>query len=202
MEVYGHPLSAPTREILVLCAELGLHYELVKVGQGDEPYLPEALNPLCKVPMLDDEGFVLAETHAIQRYLVNKVGGVEALYPADPRQRAVADQWLQWQAIRLAPQVAEFIYCSCYNPAAKDAIRRVESAKTILEQLLPELERALAEGELNTTPLSLVTIALGVSLGQLLEAGFSLTSWPQTGENLVAWLATTAFADTRSECPL
>lgn len=198
MDVYGHRLSATTREILILCAELGLSCELVEVGQGDEPYLPEALNPLCKVPMLDDEGFVLAETHAIQRYLVSKVGGGDRLYPADLQQRALADQWLQWQAIRLAPQVAQLIYCRCYNPAADDAIRRVETAKQILNQLLPELERALADGELNPSPLSLVSIALGVSLEQLLQAGFLLTNWPHISESVVAWSATAAFMDTRS----
>ncbi len=174
--LYGHPLSAPTREIRVLCHQLNIEYEMVVVQQTEGPYLPEALNPLCKVPMIDDDGFVLSEVHAIQRYLVQSRRAAAQLYPAQTKARAVADQWLAWQQ-RLALQSAELIYCRKLNPQL-EAAGRVERAESNLAQLLPELQMALEDGTVDGNGCSLVTIAVGVSLQQLSQSDFSLLPWP------------------------
>ena len=189
MELYGHRLSAPTREILILCTELGIDCELVEIGQGDAIYLPEALNPLCKVPMIDDDGFTLAEVHAIQRYLVAGRPTEEAIYPSGVQARAMADQWLDWQSVRLAPLSAQQLYYCRLNPRAHDAPVLVDRAGEKLHQLLPELELALTQNLIDGQRLSLVTIALGVSLDQLVVGGFSLQSWPMIQQWLVQWSA-------------
>ena len=82
------------------------------------------------MPVIQDDDFVLWESHAIIRYLVAVYGG-EHLYPAEPRVRAHIDQWLDWQATVLTPawtyaffalvrkqpthQDAEQIRASCAN---------------------------------------------------------------------------------------
>lgn len=197
MDIYGHQQSAQTREIRILCAQLDIDYELVEVNQGDLIYLPDALNPLCKVPMIDDQGFMLAEVHAIQRYLVATRGAADTVYPADYQQRAVADQWLDWQTTRLAPLSAEQIYCGCLNPRVEGATRRLEHAAETLEQLLPELERALTEQQFDAEMVSLVTIALGVSLEQLQLGGYSLQPWPHIADCQQRWSALPVFKNTR-----
>ena len=187
MELYGHRLSAPTREILILCAELDIACELVEVNHGEAIYLPEALNPLCKVPMIDVDGFMLAEVHAIQRYLVASCNADNSIYPTAPQPRAVADQWLDWQAVRLAPLTAQQLYYRRLNRQAVDASIMVDGAAEKLSQLLPELELALTEKLFDGQVLSLVTIALGVSLEQLAVAGFSLQPWPMIEQWLSLW---------------
>uniref|UniRef100_UPI00356712B1 glutathione S-transferase N-terminal domain-containing protein n=1 Tax=Immundisolibacter sp. TaxID=1934948 RepID=UPI00356712B1 len=70
LDLYGHSWSAPSREVRILCAELALDYRFIEVKQAEAgDYLPEALNPACKVPMIDEGGFILGEAHAILRYL-------------------------------------------------------------------------------------------------------------------------------------
>src|SRR5687768_18396743 len=49
---------------------------------------------------IDDAGFVLWESNAIVRYLAAK-HGEGTLYPADLRQRADADRWMDWQVTTL-----------------------------------------------------------------------------------------------------
>ena len=49
---------------------------------------------------IDDEGFVLWESHAIVRYLARK-HGLGRLCPADARVCADADRWMDWSATTL-----------------------------------------------------------------------------------------------------
>ena len=53
------------------------------------------MNPNSLVPTIDDDGFVLWESHAIVRYLAAK-HGAGTLWPADLKQRADSDRWMDW----------------------------------------------------------------------------------------------------------
>ena len=53
------------------------------------------LNPNRRVPVIDDDGTVVWESHAIVRYLAAKYGA-EPFWPADPGQRAQSDMWTDW----------------------------------------------------------------------------------------------------------
>jgi glutathione S-transferase len=53
-----------------------------------------ALNPNGRVPVLDDDGFLLFESLAINLYLARKHGG--PLGPADLREEALMIQWSLW----------------------------------------------------------------------------------------------------------
>lgn len=72
MQIYGHPWSVNTRKSLVTLAEKGHHatLSLVMIPKGEQK-LPAHLrvHPFGKVPALDDSGFVLYETRAINAYL-------------------------------------------------------------------------------------------------------------------------------------
>ena len=83
------------------CAEeLALAYESLDAGGAfglvDTPEY-RALNPNGRIPMIEDDGFVLWESNSIIRYLANQYGG-DHLYPQAARARARVDQWLDWQA--------------------------------------------------------------------------------------------------------
>ncbi len=60
------------------------------------------MNPNGKIPLIDDDGFVLWESNAIVRYLAAR-HGAGTLWPNDLRQRADADRWMDWQATELTP---------------------------------------------------------------------------------------------------
>ena len=55
------------------------------------------LNPGGTIPVLEDDGFVLAESNAIVTYLANKYQWTD-LYPSekDPRRRALVDWYLHY----------------------------------------------------------------------------------------------------------
>lgn len=178
LDLYGHPWSAGTREVRILCAELDVACRLVEVKRsapGD--YMPEALDPACKVPMLDDAGMVLGETHAILRYLAGKWQPEGPWYPVELHARAMVDQWLDWQAQRLAPLAATLMRARVYAPAGA-AGAAVERAETYLRRILPELDLALRDAPYvcGSQP-TLADIAITVSADELHMAQFPLAEF-------------------------
>jgi len=103
LEILGRTTSINVRKVLWLCAELELPYRLEPWGAGvRSTNVPEflALNPNGLVPVIRDDAFVLWESNAICRYLVTRQGR-EDLLPRDLQQRAIVDQWMDWQATEL-----------------------------------------------------------------------------------------------------
>jgi glutathione S-transferase len=84
-----------TRDLRVLWAleELGLPYRVSALDHtaGEtQTDAYRALSPFAQIPVIDDDGFVLAETGAILLYLAEKAG---KLIPADARGRAQVTRW-------------------------------------------------------------------------------------------------------------
>ena len=66
-----------------------------------------ALNPNGRVPMIDDDGFILSESMAINLYLAKK--HESPLYPSDPKNEALAWQWSLWETDRLDRQIVNYV---------------------------------------------------------------------------------------------
>ena len=82
LKIYGVARSRAFRT-LWMAKELGLDYEHVKVDfatGATRTAAHLALNPNGQVPVIDDNGFVLWESMAINLYLAKKYG-VGTLYP-------------------------------------------------------------------------------------------------------------------------
>jgi glutathione S-transferase len=107
MRLYYHPLSSNSRRVLLAATHMELQLDLVLVdllkGEHKTPdYLQ--LNPNGKVPLLDDGGFHLWESHAIMQYLADKTPG-QCLYPKEIQARADVNRWLFWSAYHFTPAV-------------------------------------------------------------------------------------------------
>ncbi|HEY8039195.1 MAG TPA: glutathione S-transferase family protein [Polyangiaceae bacterium] len=107
MRLYHHPLSSNARRAVMAALHLGTKVDLVLVdlGKGEQRqpgYLK--MNPNGRVPVLEDDGFVLWESHAIMQYLAEKTPG-QSLYPQEARGRADVNRWLFWNAHHFAPAV-------------------------------------------------------------------------------------------------
>ena len=95
LKLYGQYRSRAFR-VAWLCKESGIPYEHVNVtinvegAQCKEPWYT-ALNPNARVPTIDDDGFVMWESGAINLYLAEKYHS--PLWPAD---MAGKGRMLQW----------------------------------------------------------------------------------------------------------
>jgi len=100
LKILGKSTSINVRKVLWTCHELGLDVEQAQFGSGfQSTQTPEfkALNPNAMVPVLLDDEFVLWESNVICRYLAAREGR-EDLLSSDPKRRALAEQWMDWQA--------------------------------------------------------------------------------------------------------
>ena len=99
LKIYGVARSRAFRT-LWMAEELGIPYEHVKVDFADggtrrPDYL--AINPNGHVPAIDDNGFRLWESMAINLYLAKKYGSCAGrLYPQSLEDEARAWQWSFW----------------------------------------------------------------------------------------------------------
>ena len=89
MKLYGALLSPFVRKVAVVLAEKGLTYQPKRGGPGitDPEFL--AVSPFAKIPVLDDDGFILPDSTAIVVYLDAQYPD-PALIPAEPKARGQA----------------------------------------------------------------------------------------------------------------
>ena len=110
MKLYDFPFSPNCRKVRAVAYELGVALEFVRVEllSSRESHTPAflAINPNGRVPVLDDDGFLLWESTAIQRYLAAGT----ALLPTARRAAADVDRWLAWQLAHLGPAMSKVGY--------------------------------------------------------------------------------------------
>ena len=73
--------------VRIVLAEKGIGYETVVVDLDDRPAWIYEKNPLGRVPVLEEEAFVLPESVVINEYLEERYPE-PALWPVDPAERA------------------------------------------------------------------------------------------------------------------
>ena len=100
MKLYVLPPSPRAFKVIALKNHLGIECEihLVDLGKGDQ-LTPEyiAMNPNKKMPVLEDDGFVLWESNAILFYLASKEPR-SGLWPSNPKHQADVLRWLAWES--------------------------------------------------------------------------------------------------------
>lgn len=109
MKLYDFAFSPNCRKVRAVAYELGVAFDyqpvsLPKRENRGPAFL--AINPNGRVPVLEDDGFVLWESTAILRYLATGT----ALLPAAKRAVADVDRWLSWQVAHLAPAMSKVAF--------------------------------------------------------------------------------------------
>ena len=106
MRLFQHPLSFNARRAVMTALHLRADVDLVEVNlmKAEDRALLASMNPNGKVPILEDEGFILWESHAIMQYVAERTPG-QTLYPTEVRARADVNRWLFWSAHHFGPAV-------------------------------------------------------------------------------------------------
>uniref|UniRef100_A0A1B6KD56 Uncharacterized protein n=1 Tax=Graphocephala atropunctata TaxID=36148 RepID=A0A1B6KD56_9HEMI len=97
--LYYAEVSPPVRSVDLVIHALGLSADHKNINLFEaQTRSPEYLkvNPLHTIPAIDDNGFILWGSQAINTYLVSKYGKNDSLYPKDLQKRAIVDQRLHY----------------------------------------------------------------------------------------------------------
>jgi len=183
LRIHGSARSRAVRT-LWLAEELGIPYEHNDIlPRSPETKTPafHAINPNARVPAIEDDGLVLYESMAINLYLAKKHGG--PLWPANPRDEALALQWSFWETDRLDRQIVNYGNHTSTLPAAE---RNPAIAEAAWKEMVPALD--VLEGTLSKSPFLLgksFTVAdLNVAAALYRGLSMDLGKWPATQ----AWL--------------
>jgi len=189
LKIYGAELSPPSNKVRFVANELGLEYEfksvnLVSGENQSEGHLK--LHPGGKVPVIDDDGFVLFESNAIIRYLAAK--SESPLYPPGAKQRALVDQWADFVAHHVATGLNRVLVNRVFAPFLNQEVdeRSLSDGLSFLERFLPVVDaplkeqRYLAGGELTLADFTLLSALDPAEVAQVDLAGYlNITRWRQ-----------------------
>ena len=137
LHLYGSVNSRAIR-VLWMLGELGLPYEHKDwLPRAPETRTPEflALNPNGRVPVIDDDGFILSESMAITVYLAKKQRS--PLYPAEAKAEALVLQWSLWETDRLDRSIVDYMR---HTSALPEAERKPAVAEAAFKEVSPALE--------------------------------------------------------------
>lgn len=209
LKVWGRVTSINVQKVLWVLDALELPYTRIDAGlefsvNKSEGYL--AKNPNGRVPLLEDDGYQIWESHSICRYLCSKIHlpataarVAEKLYPLDPKERGQVDQWLDWTLWGVsAPMVIVFRQQVRLPPEKREPARIAEAEQESLDHFGVASQRLdnspyLAGEDLTLADIALAPIAYrGASLGVFDNRLTGLTRWMERlsqDDNYKRWVA-------------
>ena len=190
LKVYGDELSDPTRAVLAFLKLNQVPYEFVFVNlwKGEQlaaEYLQ--VNPLGKVPAIDDDGFKLAESHAILTYIHATRSLPDHWYPSEIKARAMVNRYLHWHHSNLRAGEA-LIFADVIAPAL-GLSTNPEQASLAQDTFLKSLNMldGLLTGNnyLAGAEISLADLSAACEVAEHRLRTFDLSHWPHVEE----WMA-------------
>lgn len=141
IKLYRHVLSGHSHRVELLLSLLNQPYETIDVDLLSGAHkAPDFLtkNVFGQVPVIDDNGLILADSNAILVYLASKYDAARTWLPADPAGAAAVQRWLSIAAgdIAFGPATARMATVFGAPVDAEAAIARADALFQVMEQVL------------------------------------------------------------------
>ena len=192
LKIYGTVRSRANR-VIWMAEELGLAYESISVDLSaprDPAFL--AVNPNGRLPAIDDEGFYLFESMAINLYLAKKQGG--PLAPRDAYEDAKMVQWSFWAVTELEKPGLDYLMHTMFLPPEKRDAGVPPKALEMLKKPIAVLDQALEKsGYLVGERFTAADLNVGVFVAYLASAREFLEQYPKVAKFVGALAARPAF---------
>ena len=161
--LWGRASSVNVQKVMWALAECNIAHERRdaggRYGQTDTPGFA-ALNPLRRVPVWQEDGLTLWDSHAILRHLAR--GPAAALWPDSRKDQAIADQWTEFTATTLLPPLIGVFFQTVRLPLVKRSPAALSRQLSALNTALDILDARLAEADWLAGPtLSIADIVAG-----------------------------------------
>lgn len=187
LTIYGSDLSSPAIKIRLTATYLGLEHkwQIVNLREGEQKqewFLK--INPVGKIPAIDDNGFYLFESNACCKYLADKANS--SLYPKDLKKRAVVEQWIDFISMHIGVHMSSVAFGRIFAPRMNRPVNQphVEDAVNFLAMYFPIIEKQLSlHANVVSDQLTLADIILFSLLEPIERADISLAAFPK----ITAW---------------
>lgn len=200
LKIYGSELSSPANKVRFVANYTGIPYEYRRVNLREGEHKQEwflNINPIGKIPAIDDGGFCMFESGAICKYLCDKVGS--SLYPKDLQQRAVVDQWLDFSTLHIMINMSKVTFNRLFAPrmGVAPSQESINDGLKFLDQQLPMLDKQLGRHPyLAGNQITLADMTLLAALDPAELSGVDLSKYP----SLSAWRKKLQTQDFYTKC--
>lgn len=177
MKLYHYALSGHAHRAALFLSIAGVAHDLIEVdlpaGAHRQPAFL-ALNTFGEVPVLDDNGVIIADSLAILVYVARQIGPSHWL-PTEPAHEAQVQRWLSVAAGKLAYGACAARLITVFDAPfnAEEVIGRAHATLAVMEQTLKD-QRWLASVELPT----IADIALYSYIERAPEGNVDLSPYP------------------------
>ena len=181
MKLYNVAYSGNCYKVRLLLAQLGVPCEIVEVNiLNGESRTTEflQLNPNGRTPVLDDDGFILAESNAILAYLAR---GTNFL-PQENRRWALIFQWMFFEQYSHEPYIATSRFLLQHRPDSPERAQALAVRRDGGLAALRVMEEHLAKHEFFVSDYTIADIALFAYSHVAHEGGFPLDDFPKIRE--------------------
>jgi len=200
LTIYGSDLSAPAIKVRLTAKYLGIEHkwQVLNLREGEhkqEWFLK--INPIGKIPAIDDDGFLLFESNAICRYLCDKNNS--PLYPKDVNKRAIIDQWIDFCSFHIGGNFVPVVYNRLFAPLRGLPVneKAITDGLEFLKQYFPVIENQLVQHKyIVSKEISLADIVLFSLLEPAEMAKIDLSGYPK----LNSWRAQLKYQTFYTSC--
>jgi glutathione S-transferase len=183
MKLYNVAYSGNSYKVRLLLFQLGIPCEIIDVDiLKGESRTTEFLkiNPNGRTPVLDDDGFILAESNAILAYLAR---GTRFL-PEDRQKFALVFQWMFFEQYSHEPYIATSRFWIQHKPDSPEKTALLASKRDGGWAALKIMEEHLGKNHFFVGDYSIADIAIFAYTHVSHEGGFSLDDFPK----IRAWI--------------
>ena len=133
LKIHGIPRSRAFRNLWA-AEEAGIPYESIATNFSEDVKEPRflAINPNGRIPAIEDDGFVLWESLAINLYIAKRYSDGK-LYPTRIEDEARTWQWSLWAANEIEKALIDLVFNRIIYPPEK----RDEAIAKAAEEKLP-----------------------------------------------------------------
>ena len=147
LTIWGRRTSFNLQKVMWLVGEMQLEHRHIEVGGRfgglDTPEFL-AMNPQGRIPVIDDNGTIVWESHAILRYLAARYKR-GAFWQDDAAERSQSDRWMDWSQTTLQPDFLLGVFWGFYRtPEARRDIAAVKRRIALCARHFTLLDRQLA----------------------------------------------------------
>ena len=193
LKIYGIPQSRALR-CLWMARELGVPHENIQVHFTRTRESSDLLgvNPNARIPAIDDGGFQLYESMAINIYLAKKYGAGTDFVPTSPEDEARTIQWSFWVMTEIEkPVLAVMLHTLGMHPLDDTTLAQhkldLDRPLGVLEAHLKDRDYLLG-GKFTVADLNVASVMVWARTGRL-----DLTAYPRVADWLKRCVSRPAF---------
>ncbi len=182
IKLYRYEMSGHCHRVQLMMSLLEIPYQTIDI-ERDGSNQPEdflSISPMGQVPVIDDNGFKLADSNGILIYLVKKYSPNSNWLPDDVEMAGKIQRWLSIVSGELVSGPAIARFSKIYN-----VVIDYETVKKKSLALLSMLDSSLKDSDFVTgNTLNIADIALYTYVAHAPEGGIKLDSFP----NIIKWI--------------